>query len=986
MSLNPNPYDALSSQPRLPERRSAQQQQQQPSQPWTAARCHRLLRPLVSRIAALRKEAAIAASTSTSTSTSSATVPAAQASHEGLHRKTGTEEEESEWLMPRKKRARLTYSQRRPPPSRQPAVEEEGGGNTDASSSAEQRTGRPPGSRTRTVKCLRQEEQQQQQRRTAARGEIVPATPLLRRARGHIASSPVSALSALPPGPGLPYRNNSNNNDDNDDDDESRAMKTAKRAPRVRKGLRDLDERLSKLRARMSPARHGDLEAIYRSLEVLLKATAPSDDNDPGRTTRARGPRSFLAMCLRKMPEYIAEVEAWERWDAEQSGTVSMIDDIDTSAQIYDELESLGASKGWRHLRTLVRADGLKAVREAISEGLFGDEFSQLLVDLCTQTNALPEAQDLIKALLDRQYPHPVSADSSFSQLPALQPLLSLASFANKTGCTSFLFREYSTLLSSSNLPQDWLATREFERVWEMAARALCSTRANIDAVTFMIEAISLLCSRKRTFTGSAETIQLEKDMLEAIQRTLTSVLTILATMSLLGENETKSSSVEHASLRRVLQMGDRLRYILKACIAGLESPTRRRANARIDMVYLALLLSSDRNQGNYVESRVRGSIMSIWKQHEAPKPTKHGRTRNDYDNLVSLISSIARSCSRGTSVASHRCLEDLFGRLAILGTDCHIMDNLKGAAAFLLAQQTNNVRDLIYAEKLNPPCGSENGGSGSNSEGSQRAAGGGRTLFTGYRWEETIGEWVTVSPVASKKQHAATRRVLRSTSSSSSLIAMMTTTTTTKKQVVDQPASDAETLPPRPRSLIRRDTDSVADPETSQGGDVGSSVGNERPRHGTGLGRHPTTTTTTARARKRPFRASYPSHSFSSSYRDLDDSDSDSDSDESPAAEPRSRPRPSQALAPRKGHRCGDDELAGHDDREKEERDDNDHDDDKENRVSRTLAAAKGPRRSSGKLAVLLGATRSRASSLSSGRRTTRGWGPYSSDDELCT
>ncbi|KAI1632127.1 hypothetical protein F4809DRAFT_113510 [Biscogniauxia mediterranea] len=986
-----NPYDALSNQPRLlpasrPERRSAQQQQP-PSQAWTAARCHRLLRPLVSRIAALRKEAAIAASTYTSTSSSATPAAAAQqpiASHEGLHRKTDTGTEESEWPMPRKKRARLTYSQRRPPPSRQPAVEE-GGGNTDVSSSAEQRTGRPPGSRTRTVKCLRQE--QQQQRRTAARGEIVPATPLLRRARGHIASSPVSALSA-PPGPGLPYRNNSNNsnnsnNNDDDDDEESRATTTAKRAPRVRKGLRDLDERLSKLRARMSPARHGDLEAIYRSLEVLLKATAaPSDDDPPGRTTRARGPRSFLAMCLRKMPEYIAELEAWERWDAEQSGTVSMIDDIDTSAQIYNELESLGANKGWRHLRTVVRADGLKAVREAISEGLFGDEFSQLLVDLCTQTNALPEAQDLIKALIDRQYPHPVSADSSFSQLPALQPLLSLTSFANKTGCTSFLFREYSTLLSSRNLPQDWLATREFERVWEMAARALCSTRANIDAVTFMIEAISLLCSRKRTFTGSAETIQLEKDMLEATQRTLTSVLTILATMSLLGENETKSSSVEHASLR-VLQMGDRLRYILKACIAGLESPTRRRANARIDMVYLALLLSSGRSQGNYVESRVRGSIMSIWKQHEAPKPAKHGRARNDYDNLVSLISSIARGCSRGTSVASHRCLEDLFGRLAILGTDCHIMDNLKGAAAFLLAQQTNNVRDLIYAEKLNPPCGSENGGSGSNSEGSRRAAAGGRTLFTGYRWEETIGEWVTVSPVASKKQHA-TRRVLRSTLSSSSLITMMTTT---KKQVVDQPASDAETLPPRPRSLIRRDTDSVADPETSQGGDVGSSVGNERPRHGTGLGRHPSTTSTTVRARKRPFRASYPSHSFSSSYRDLDDSDSDSD--ESPAAEPKSRPRPrpSQVLAPRKGHRCCDDELAGHDDGEKEEEgDDNDDDDDKENRVSRTLAAAKGPRRSSGKLAVLLGATRSRASSLSSGRRTTRGWGPYSSDDELCT
>ncbi|KAI0603520.1 hypothetical protein F4775DRAFT_37248 [Biscogniauxia sp. FL1348] len=978
MSLNP--YAALSDQPRLPgsrpERRSVPQQQ--PSQAWTAARCHRLLRPLVSRIAALRREAAVAASISTSTAPS--VTPAAPqqqpvASHAGLHRRASTEE--SEWLMPRKKRARLTYSQRRPA-SCQPV---EGGGSRDASSGAEQRAG-GTGSR-RTVRCLRQE-QQEQRRRTAPRGEIVPATPLLRRARGHIASSPPVAAPTAPLGLGLPYHHHHNNNDDNDGgDNEESKMMAAKRAPRARKSLRALDERLSKLRAQMSPERHGDLEAIYRGLEVLLKATAASDDTGQART---RGPRSFLAMCLRKMPEYIAELEAWERWDAEQSGTVSTIDDVDTSAQIYNELESLGASKGWRHLRTVVRADGLKAVRGAISEGLFGDEFSQLLVDLCTQTGAFSEAQDLIKALVDRQYPHPVSADSSFSQLPALQPLLSLASFANKTGSTSFLFRQYSALLSSGNLPQDWLATREFERVWETAARALCSMRANIDAVTFMIEAISLLCSRKRTFTGSAETIQLEKDMLEATQRTLTSVLTILSTMSLLGENETKSSSVEQVSLQRVSQMGDRLRYILKACIAGLESPTRRRTNVRVDMVYLALLLSSGRSQGNYVESRVRGSIMSIWKQHEAPKPTKNGRTRNDYDNLVSLISSIARGCSRGTSVASHQCLEDLFGRLAVLDTGCHIMDSLKGAAAFLLAQQTNSVRDLIYAEKLNPPSGSENsGGNGNDSEGSQRA-GGGRTLFTGYRWEETIGEWVTVSPVANKKQ-SATRRVLRSTSSSSSSLLLMTTEK--KRKVVDRPASDAETLPARPRSLIRRDTDGVADPETSQGSDVGSSVvGNERPRHGTGLGRHPTTTTTTTtikRAQKRRFRASYPSScSFPSVYHSIDDGDededdSDSDSGESSAAEP----RPGHHVLPRRTHqsRQCDDELAAHGGGVEEA-----EGDDKENRVSRTLAEAKKPRRSSGKLAVLLGTTRSRASSLSGRRTTTRGWGPYSSDDELCT
>ncbi|KAI1505489.1 hypothetical protein F5X99DRAFT_368188 [Biscogniauxia marginata] len=948
-----------------PERRPGQQQS---SQAWTTARCHRLLRPLVSRIAILRKEAAASSFGSTSTTASSLPVAQPVLNHEGA-RKTGAEEkDESGWLMPRKKRARLTYSQRRTSP-RQPVEGgpcQSGGEGGDVSESigAEKRTARV--GLKRTVKCLRQ--QDEQQRRTAPRGEIVPPTPLLRRARGHIVSSPVSAPPAAvdtnPREPGFLYNDDSN----------TRTTKN-RREPRRSKSFRNLDERLAKLRAQVPPERYGDLEAIYRSLDLLLKATAHSGD---ACRAPAKGPRSFLAMCLWKVPQYIAELDAWERWDAEQSGTVSTLDGIDTSAQIYNELESLGAHQGWKHLRVVVRADGLRAVREGISEGLFSDEFSQLLIDLCVQRSALSEAQELITALVDRQYPLPISTDSTFRQLPTLQPLLSLTSYTNMTGRTLFLFRQYSILLSSNNLPQDWLATLEFERIWGLAARALCTTGANNEAVAFMIEAISLLCSRKRTFTGSTETIQLEKDMLEATQRTLTSSLTILAAMSLLGENEPKSSCTQEANLQKVLLIGDRLRYILKACIAELESPTRRRTNTRLDMLYLALLLSSGRSQGNYVESRVKGSIMNIWRQQDIPKSAKGGRTRNHYDNLVSLISSIARSCSRGTSTPSHQCLEDLFHRLENLDIGSHILDSLKGAAAFLLAQQTNNVRDLIYAEKLGPHTRSDNGGGGDGSRHATR-----RTFFTGYRWDETIGEWVTVSPVADKKQQGR-RRLLRSSSST------MTT------NVVHQPANDAETslLPTRSRSLIRRDTDSVADLETDRGSDVdsssgSSSVGNKHHPHRVGLvGRRrggggiiPT--------RKRPRRAS--------SHYSCDDDDDESLAASSPSnvtihkTESRSRSSGRQVLLIQNIHQHHhDDELGGHED---------EGDDNKENRT-RTRMLARNPRRSSGKVVVLGTTKKPRASSsnnnsFSNRPRTTveeggakvGGWerAAYSSDDELC-
>ncbi|KAI0443407.1 hypothetical protein F4803DRAFT_515306 [Xylaria telfairii] len=734
---------------------------EEPSQPWTTARCHRLLRPLVSRIASLRKDKAITNQVKTSTSKpTSGLILALSAGNSGHYDESSAE---SEWIMPRKKRPRLTYSQRRGPRPLQPRHDGSNQSQLGQGNHGEG-TGLAPGGKLgvrKAFKCT----QPEGQRKTTSPGEIIASTPILRRARGEIVLSPVAPVHELNLG------------------SSQAGLDRGHRTRTISSSLKRLEERLISLRKSQS-SKYADLEAIYRSLETLLKATTITAVHS---RSASGGPRSFLDMCLRKVPQYIAELEAWERFDAEQSGTVSTLNDIDAPAQIYNELESLGTNVGWRHLRVVVRADGLHAVKLGIEEDLFGDEFSQLIIDLCVQLGAASEAEDLTAALVDRQYPRPLSAESYFAQAVALQPLAVLNSFATQTQRTPFLFRQYSMLLSSGRLPTDWLATLEFERTWGLAVHRLTSAQPSYDAICFIAQSILLLCSRRRMYNGNTDTIQIEQDIAKASQQTLMSTLGTITSMSLLGDIELGTARVPESDIRRITIIGDKLRYVIRACINELDTHTRGRGNPRLGVLYLALHLSLRQSQGERIPTRVGDSIRRLSLPNLTSLSTKDIRMRNHYDSVTWLIASIARACGRGTSVVSHQYLNDLFKRLESLDFSQNLLDNLKAAAAFVIAQQTSNVRDLIYAESLHPQDRSSSGATSHQQSGS--------TLFTGYRWEETIGEWVTASPVGTKRRAPTIKRHFRPSS----------------------PAEGTGNIITRPSNLTSPVTDSVSDAETCQ-------------------------------------------------------------------------------------------------------------------------------------------------------------------------
>lgn len=559
-----------------------------------------------------------------------------------------------------------------------------------------------------------------------APGEIAACTPLLRRARGHIVPSPEQESEVRK---ARKYFGRNRNSDGIGD-----AMTVV-----------DLGQGVASMRSELPATRYGDYEAIFRSLETVLKGTKHE-------SMKERGASSFLSMCLRKVPDYIAGVQAWELHEAEKNGTKSTLDSSDVSFQIYSELENLSPSaSGWRHLRTVVRAHGLKAVRDAMAEGLFSDEFSEQLIYLCFNNGVAAEVDDLIEVYVSqgREYPCPQRPDSTFKEIPCLRPLQFVWEFSYGTGRTSCLLRQYTKLLSNGLLPHEWLTTRQFEPVWKLANRILSRGNGASDAVTFLITAIAILC-RKIRYNGMRTS---ELDAMATYKQTLSSALAILSAMNILGENELQVDGSPAKELGSVAIIGRNLTYIFYACGTEIGSGRGRRRNLGEDLLHLALFLSSSRTlPDDEGKSWLRSAIESTCSDLDASSSTNARRRRHNYDTLVLFISSTAKICSRGTSQASHDYLNGLCQRLRLLGLQDDTLNRLTRAGAFILAQQTNNLRDLMYAEKL-----VHNTTTMANvSEDRARAD----TLFVGYRWEDTIGEWVTVSPPLERKTYK--RRSLR--------------------------------------------------------------------------------------------------------------------------------------------------------------------------------------------------------------------------------
>ncbi len=471
---------------------------------------------------------------------------------------------------------------------------------------------------------------------------------------------------------------------------------------------------------------------------------------------------SLLAMCLRKVPEYMAELEQWEQKDAEANGTKSMIKGSDVSFEIYSELESLGTVDGWKHLCIVVRAHSVRVVEEAVHEGLLDDSITGLLIRLCLEYMSLTECEGLVQTFISRAYPSPARVDESLYDTPAMRPLRIL-----KT-CDSI--KPYSLagwlahLLSGGLLPADWILTADMAKVWtpRMLTNALSGKRKTPghEAAGFIAATIEHLCrmvSSNQQIQGTGEGIR-DRDK---AQKLLTEQLAAITAMALLSQ--AASGAGLATEVQYIAETNKRAGVIIQAAASNLKG---RRRGAQPDLgVYLLALCSVIlfRSGDSYLST-----VIAAWRNSQAYEGSEE--LVRQYDATLALVGGIAHQYSRGTHSPPNECLAQLCDKLSALGIPNLPLDNMRVDGAFFLAEQTGNLRDLAFAENLKATRAME------GDPGLQTMAQGAKAdslsakkvSFSGFRWDDDIGEWVIASSVsASAVPGPMPRRPTTRTSSS---------------------------------------------------------------------------------------------------------------------------------------------------------------------------------------------------------------------------
>lgn len=440
-----------------------------------------------------------------------------------------------------------------------------------------------------------------------------------------------------------------------------------------------------------------------------------------------------MAMCLRVVPEYIGELEYWEAHDAEQLGTKSTLQNSEVSNEIYGEIEAmLPSSPTAGHLRIVARAHAIKVIKDSIAEGLLDDSFTILLIRLCCRTKSFREGEELLQELIGCSYPKPRGVDSTFDESRKLAPLKALRDFAKESGRPQFMQRQLCRLLKQQRLPLLWLSTREFGTIWSCMVKALSKDDICDDTVSFTVQMITTLSTQTKLEAVSLKTHS--SNLKNLSHQTLVSAITAVSTLSILGQ-EAIESPVCQNSQTIPTSASQKVGYIIQRCIYELRR-TRKSSWPATILVLAAFFTSTlPASHKDTIGSGVLGRIMGGQESIEG---------RQHYEAVTSLIGAIAQYCGRGSAQPSHyyviKLCDQLEQELSSIGSP----RSLRMDCAFVLAERTNDLRDLAFAESLDATGTKEQVVPTPRRKSVSSSA---------YRWDEDICEWITVTPAPARWQ-----------------------------------------------------------------------------------------------------------------------------------------------------------------------------------------------------------------------------------------
>ena len=242
------------------------------------------------------------------------------------------------------------------------------------------------------------------------------------------------------------------------------------------------------------------IDGICKALEALLRATTYEKPRDNS------GCRSLFSVCLRQVPNYIAEEQCLINEEDPEN-------DVDVASDVYTDLEAFASAPdgGWEFLREVVRAHGLSLVREAIQEGLIELSLSNHILSLCLGLKAHDEAECVIEGMiawmksrrslakpdtgLCAELSHTVNKwHSSHQTQPTLltddayRVATALRCYVSESGRHGFMYRQMAMMLENRILPIYWMSSKAMIECWNDVIRSITQQDDHAQSAALLLQ------------------------------------------------------------------------------------------------------------------------------------------------------------------------------------------------------------------------------------------------------------------------------------------------------------------------------------------------------------------------------------------------------------------------------------------------------------------------------------------------------------------
>ena len=518
------------------------------------------------------------------------------------------------------------------------------------------------------------------------------------------------------------------------------------------------------------------IDGVWRGLQAILQATSKSE------ISSSIGSCSLFSTCLRRIPSYIKKEELLAKVDDPANG-----DDIASAVyNDLEELGSM-AGAGWSPLKDVVRAHGVVMISEAIEDGTLGINDGRHMSSLCLAAAAFDEAQTILESTVKSQLAISGHSSKGFSVDEAQMVYDSINNFALKTGRHGFLYRQMATMLENGTLPLDWISSQCMVSCWNGVIRSITQQDEHVRSATALLQtSLSQWYKRAGTIAVSevhdlrlricksshrpglrpvasmraskaADTVLKFSDIgnskydnaASGLCSTISSILTVFSAISLLKKSDVSSNPDDAlgTSSMIIYDLGVRVRQALELVTYNVDS--RHASNLILERLRLSLMAAG------MVRMTDTGSMPQL-----CPSSLAHFTSLAELPNSVQTFSSAGSFlCAVATCCATARS-DDAFGFIQAMVNNLILtsksgscdqatrrpLGQLALAAAFEFAESTSQPSHLNWALKVEMAVSGTVSAAGPPSI-EKTPARSIKQSRNGYRWEEGICEWIAKTP-----------------------------------------------------------------------------------------------------------------------------------------------------------------------------------------------------------------------------------------------